>query len=197
MNNYTYLPCGLAWVTSWNYKQGYWGPCLVELRCPCGVLVTSRKDFFLPALLSSLSSGSSFFSACKGLLYKALIEYGNDILLEDLLGRFSLLTRYVRKMHILIKSWSLHVLFEICLHTSIYWQWGVRTKCQPDKMPTGHNANQRLAFCPDLFLWLAFCPSQLFGWHFVRTITTCFGILSKSWKPPPLRGRGGLLTLCC
>ena len=26
---------------------------------------------------------------------------------------------------------------------------GVRTKCQPDKMPTGHNANQRLAFCPD------------------------------------------------
>ena len=54
MNNYTYLPCGLAWVTSWNYKQGYWGPCLVELRCPCGVLVTSRKNFFLPALLSSL-----------------------------------------------------------------------------------------------------------------------------------------------
>ena len=23
--------------------------------------------------------------------------------------------------------------------------WGGRTKCQPDKMPTGHNANQRLA----------------------------------------------------
>ena len=62
---------------------------------------------------------------------------------------------------------------------------GGRTKCQPDKMPTGHNANQRLAFCPDLFLWLAFCLSQLFGWHFVRTISTCFGILSKSWKSPP------------
>ena len=59
---------------------------------------------------------------------------------------------------------------------------GVRTKCQPDKMPTRHNANQRLAFCPDLSLWLAFCPSQLFGWHFVRTISTCFGILSESWK---------------
>ena len=57
---------------------------------------------------------------------------------------------------------------------------GGRTKCQPDKMPTGHNANQRLAFCPDFFLWLAFCPSQLFGWHFVRTISTCFGIFSKS-----------------
>ena len=26
---------------------------------------------------------------------------------------------------------------------------GVWTKCQPDKMPTGHNANQRLTFCPD------------------------------------------------
>ena len=58
-----------------------------------------------------------------------------------------------------------------------------------DKMPTGQNANQRLAFCPDLFLWLAFCLSQLFGWHFVRTISTCFGILSKSWKSPP--------PLCC
>ena len=34
---------------------------------------------------------------------------------------------------------------------------GVWTKCQPDKMPTGHNANKRLAFCPDFFLWLAFC----------------------------------------
>ena len=59
-----------------------------------------------------------------------------------------------------------------------YW-CGVRTKCQPDKMPTGHNANQRMAFCPAFFQWLAFCPSQLFGWHFVRTISTCFGILSN------------------
>ena len=24
----------------------------------------------------------------------------------------------------------------------------------------GQIANQRLAFCPDFFLWLAFCPSQ-------------------------------------
>ena len=35
-----------------------------------------------------------------------------------------------------------------------------RTKCQPDKMATGQNANQRLAFCPHFLLWLAFCPSQ-------------------------------------
>ena len=54
---------------------------------------------------------------------------------------------------------------------------GVRTKCQPDKMPTGHNASQRLAFCPDLFLWLAFCLSQLFGWHFVQIMKI---------PPPPL-----------
>ena len=43
-------------------------------------------------------------------------------------------------------------------------------------MPTGHNANQRLAFCPDFFLWLAFCPSQLFGWHFVRIMKITFQI---------------------
>ena len=49
-------------------------------------------------------------------------------------------------------------------------------------MPTGHNANQRLAFCPDFFLWLAFCPSQLFGWNFVRTISTCFGIFFQILK---------------
>ena len=29
-----------------------------------------------------------------------------------------------------------------------------------DKMPFGQNANQRLAFCTDFFLWLAFCLSQ-------------------------------------
>ena len=29
-----------------------------------------------------------------------------------------------------------------------------------DKMPTGQNANQWLAFCPDFLLWLAFSPSQ-------------------------------------
>ena len=27
-------------------------------------------------------------------------------------------------------------------------------------MPFGQNANQRLAFCTDFFLWLAFCLSQ-------------------------------------
>ena len=70
----------------------------------------------------------------------------------------------------------------ITLNSQSWVTYGGRTKCQPDKMPTGHNANQRLAFCPYFFLWLAFCPSQLFGWHFVRTISTCFGIFSKSWK---------------
>ena len=40
---------------------------------------------------------------------------------------------------------------------------GGRTKCQLDKMPTGRNANQRLAFWPDFFLWLAFRP-DFFLW---------------------------------
>ena len=42
----------------------------------------------------------------------------------------------------------------------VFGKKGVRTKCQLDKMPTGRNANQRLALCPDFLLWLAFCPSQ-------------------------------------
>ena len=47
---------------------------------------------------------------------------------------------------------------------------GGRTKCQPDKMPTEQNANQRLAFCPSQFLVgilsgtsqhvLALCPNH-------------------------------------
>ena len=57
---------------------------------------------------------------------------------------------------------------------------GGRTKCQPDKMPTGRNANQRLAYCPDSLLWLAFCPSQFL-----------VGILS-----PPSKHVGMVRTKC-
>ena len=64
------------------------------------------------------------------------------------------------------------------IHICIFSTEGALRRCA-DKMPTGHNANQRLAFCPAFFQWLAFCPSQLFGWHFVRTISSCFGILSN------------------
>ena len=39
-------------------------------------------------------------------------------------------------------------------------KWQSLSKGCADKMPTGRNANQRLAFCPDFLLWLAFCPSQ-------------------------------------
>ena len=45
-------------------------------------------------------------------------------------------------------------------------------------MPTGQNANQKLAFCPDFYcgwhivrpnFWLAFCPDHIYMfWHFVR-----------------------------
>ena len=57
---------------------------------------------------------------------------------------------------------------------------GGRTKCQPDKMPTGQNANLGWHFVRDFFsmvgilsgptFWLAFCP----------------GHLNMSWHPPPL-----------
>ena len=61
---------------------------------------------------------------------------------------------------------------------------GGRTKCQPDKMPTGQNANLGWHFVRDFFLWLAFCPDQLFGWHFVRTISTCLRTLRHHpWQP--------------
>ena len=56
---------------------------------------------------------------------------------------------------------------------------GGRTKCQPDKMPTGQNANLGWHFVRDFFsmvgilsgptFWLAFCPDHL----------------KMSWHPPP------------
>ena len=47
------------------------------------------------------------------------------------------------------------------IHICIFSTEGALRRCA-DKMPTGHNANQRLAFCPGLSLWLASCPSQIF-----------------------------------
>ena len=69
-----------------------------------------------------------------------------------------------------IGCWEMHI-YNIIRHrglpnASVYenrstdHKNGVRKKCQLDKMPTRQNANQRLAFCPDFLLWLAFCPSQ-------------------------------------
>ena len=68
---------------------------------------------------------------------------------------------------------------------------GVWTKCQPDKMPTGQNANLGWHFVRDFCLWLAFCPDQLFGWHFVRTISACLR------TPPNIREWGGPVTSFC
>ena len=62
---------------------------------------------------------------------------------------------------------------------------GGRTKCQPDKMPTGQNANLGWHFVRDFFsmvgilsgptFWLAFCPDHL----------------NMSWHPPPQHQRVG------
>ena len=57
---------------------------------------------------------------------------------------------------------------------------GGRTKCQLDKMSTGRNANQRLAFCPDFFL----------GWHFVRLAFCPVGILSAHLEGTPHTSNG-------
>ena len=70
---------------------------------------------------------------------------------------------------------------------------GVWTKCQPDEMPTGQNANLGWHFVRDFFsvvgilsgptFWLAFCPDHLnMSWHFPP-------------PPPPQRQRvgGGVL----
>ena len=92
----------------------------------------------------------------------------------------------VSETELKLNSPSCKLIFRTDTHFNNRADWwcirGGRTKCQPDKMPTGHNANQRLAFCPDFFLWLAFCPSQLFGWHFVRTTSTCFGFFFQIMK---------------
>ena len=68
---------------------------------------------------------------------------------------------------------------------------GVWTKCQPDKMPTGQNANLGWHFVRDFFsmvgilsgptFWLAFCPDHL----------------KMSWHPPPMSESGGPVTSFC
>ena len=55
------------------------------------------------------------------------------------------------------------ILFQLC------GQNANRTKCQPDKML-------------GLFIVVGILSIPIFGWHFVRTISRCFGILSKPWK---------------
>ena len=70
--------------------------------------------------------------------------------------------------------------------------YGVWTKCQPDEMPTGQNANLGWHFVRDFFsvvgilsgptFWLAFCPDHL----------------KMSWHPPPnVREWGGPVTSFC
>ena len=66
---------------------------------------------------------------------------------------------------------------------------GVWTKCQPDKMPTGQNANLGWHFVRDFFsmvgilsgptFWLAFCPDHL----------------NMSWHPPWLFGQRHFFSL--
>ena len=64
--------------------------------------------------------------------------------------------------------------------------FGGRTKCQPDKMPTGQNANLGWHFVRDFFsmvgilsgptFWLAFCPDHLnMSWHPPPNIRVCVG----------------------
>ena len=48
---------------------------------------------------------------------------------------------------------------------------GVRTKCQP-----------KVGILSGLFIVVGILSVPIFGWHFVRTISTCFGILSEPWK---------------
>ena len=54
-------------------------------------------------------------------------------------------------------------------------------------MPTGQNANHAkcqpfVGILSVLFFEVGISSVPIFGWHFVRTISTCFGILSESWK---------------
>ena len=73
---------------------------------------------------------------------------------------------------------------------------GGRTKCQPDKMPTGQNANLGWHFVRDFFsmvgilsgptFWLAFCPDHLkMSWHPLPP------------PPPNVREWGGPVTSFC
>ena len=45
----------------------------------------------------------------------------------------------------------------------------------------GQNANGKVGILSGLFL-VGILSVPFFGWHFVGTISTCFGILPKSWN---------------
>ena len=54
-----------------------------------------------------------------------------------------------------------------------------------DKMPTGQNANRtkcqpKVGILSRLFIVVGILSVPIFGWHFVRNISTCFGPLSES-----------------
>ena len=74
--------------------DGSSGPMWLLGTLPCGALMSlwSLSD---EQKVQFLSSGSSFFSAIKCLLYKAFIDYEYNILPVTLLSRFALLTRCV------------------------------------------------------------------------------------------------------
>ena len=89
-----------------------------------------------------------------------------------------------------VRKWYSFIFFLTNMEWSHRFRYslrGVRTECQPDKMPTRQNANQRLAFCldfflwlafrPDFFLWLAFCPSQflvdILSWTSQHVLALC------------------------
>ena len=60
-------------------------------------------------------------------------------------------------------------------------------KMPTGKMPTGQNANRtnchlKVSIWSGLFYVLGILSVPFFVWHFVRTISTCFGILCESWN---------------
>ena len=87
-----------------------------------------------------------------------------------------------------MKGNQLSILITYCIIIQTYkifcpacsWNYpvpGGKTKCrQTNKLPT-----ERLAFCPFFFV-VGVLSVPIFGWHYVRTVSTCFDILSESWN---------------
>jgi len=87
------------------------------------------------------------------------------------LGQKAILRSFFFSQHRFSSPNSQYLLIACHTYSESYWSNGsfgaigpslydVQTKCQPDKIPTRQNANQRLDFCQDFLLWLTFCPSQ-------------------------------------
>ena len=87
-------------------------------------------------------------------------------------------------------SISLSIFENIWIYTpsitnSIFLDNLPRSKEFPNTQNEGKIHFKKVGILSGLLIVVGILSVPIFGWHFVRTISTCFGILSESWKMSP------------